>query len=305
MDSAIPLQDDVAVALQRGGSVRLGPGSRATARLTSAGETAFSLGGGAFDIEAHGDQRQRVRLQAGPYEIVSRSAAFEAHWDPHTRVLSLAVRQGTLRVDSGRTAQSQQLGSGDAVTLSDREGRPGSGPTAPSIEPELTPPANSPVERPRLRTPPSAWRGLASRGKHAEAVAAARQEGLATILRSAEADDLLTLARSARYAREGKQAVRIFTSVRRRFPKSDASARAAYGLGRVAFDLQRDFDAAARWFQAYLDERPRGALVREALGRLVESDVRRGAAAAAKSHGSRYLDRYPDGPHADVARQAQ
>ncbi|MEM6990791.1 MAG: tetratricopeptide repeat protein, partial [Myxococcota bacterium] len=93
-------------------------------------------------------------------------------------------------------------------------------------------------------------------------------------------------------------------SVRKRFPRTNAAAKAAYALGRIAFDTQRKYGAAATWFQTYLDERPSGALKREALGRLIESHRRSGASGPAKQAAQRYLDRYPDGPHADIARQA-
>ena len=155
------------------------------------------------------------------------------------------------------------------------------------------------------RKPKSAsWRSLAKDGKHADAVAAAEAEGFGGILKSASAADLLDLARAARYSKSTKRAKQALTALRDRFPKSTQAPRAAYMLGRIAFDHERAYAVAAKWFAKYLDEQPGGALAREALGRLVESQRRSGAHAAAKKSGKRYLDRYPDGPHADIARKA-
>jgi len=92
-------------------------------------------------------------------------------------------------------------------------------------------------------------------------------------------------------------------TLRTRFPKSRAASMAAYTLGASAFDQRQAFADAANWFETYLREQPRGALAREALGRLMEARERAGQIEAARSAAQRYLDAYPTGPHEQLARR--
>jgi TolA-binding protein len=94
--------------------------------------------------------------------------------------------------------------------------------------------------------------------------------------------------------------VTALEALRRRHPKSNEAAVAAYTLGRIAGD--RDEHArAAEHFATYLRERPRGSLAREALGRKLEAEAAAGQNARADATARTYLDRHPDGPHADLA----
>jgi hypothetical protein len=88
-------------------------------------------------------------------------------------------------------------------------------------------------------------------------------------------------------------------SVRRRFAGSHQAALAAYELGRTTPALE-----AAGWFEAYLAEQPSGSLAREASGRLLEAESLAHNEAATREVAKRYLARYPDGPHAALARRA-
>jgi outer membrane protein assembly factor BamD (BamD/ComL family) len=69
----------------------------------------------------------------------------------------------------------------------------------------------------------------------------------------------------------------------------------------MAFD-GGSFGEALVWFKIYMDERPGGALSREAEGRIVEALQRSGNRLGAREAAKRYLARYPDGPHAELAR---
>jgi hypothetical protein len=50
-------------------------------------------------------------------------------------------------------------------------------------------------------------------------------------------------------------------------------------------------------------EQPSGALAREASGRLLEACIAAGDGAGARDAATRYLARYPSGPHAALARR--
>ena len=73
---------------------------------------------------------------------------------------------------------------------------------------------------------------------------------------------------------------------------------AAYLLGRNAPPA-----GAVKWFSAYLAEQPNGALAIEASGRLIEANEAAGDVKAARNAAKHYLLRYPDGPHAQLAKR--
>jgi len=52
-----------------------------------------------------------------------------------------------------------------------------------------------------------------------------------------------------------------------------------------------------------LRERPGGPLAREALGRLLELRHAAGESAQTREVANRYLERYPNGPHASLAQR--
>ena len=91
-------------------------------------------------------------------------------------------------------------------------------------------------------------------------------------------------------------------SLRQRYPNDSRRAAAAFMLGKVAFDQRRAFAQAATWFSTAIREQPGGSLSREASGRLIEALRAAGDSAAAERAAREYLARYPQGPHAPLAR---
>jgi hypothetical protein len=85
--------------------------------------------------------------------------------------------------------------------------------------------------------------------------------------------------------------------------KLPGGGRSAYGLGLTAFDQERDFTGAARWFETYLAEQSEGDLRREAAGRAMEAWQRAGARDKARVAALGYLQQYPNGTQAPLARQ--
>lgn len=147
------------------------------------------------------------------------------------------------------------------------------------------------------------WEELARARKYVEALAAAREAGLERLCESLPASGLARLADVARYARDADAATGTLDCLRGRFPGTPAAAEAAFTYGRVVADVRGNAVAATAWFETYLREAPDGALVREALGRLLEMYDRLGNAAAARRTAMRYLERFPDGAHAALARR--
>jgi hypothetical protein len=150
---------------------------------------------------------------------------------------------------------------------------------------------------------PPRWQTLADAGKYQQALELVETAGFARVCDRLSAGDLLRLADVARYAGHAARSREALKSLRRRFVGSEESSAAAFTLGRLAFDKQRQFAAAARWFTLYLDERPRGPLRREAMGRLVEAYHRASTPDEARRAARAYLAEFPSGAHATYARR--
>jgi hypothetical protein len=180
--------------------------------------------------------------------------------------------------------------------------------TSPEPPPEPAAEAQLPRERPaesgvRKGAPPdprhgSKWQTLERAGRFADALREAERYGLDDIYAKGSAQDLLSLARAARFVGRRDVSSGALFGCRKRFPGTTEAAAAAYLLGRNAPPEQ-----AVKWFSAYLSEEPGGTWAREASGRLIEAHQANGDTRAARDAAKRYLARYPDGPHADFAKK--
>jgi hypothetical protein len=147
---------------------------------------------------------------------------------------------------------------------------------------------------------PPGWEALAREGRYAEALAAADSAGWDALLERATAGELILLGDTARLGSRPDRASQVYLRARQRYPGTEAAAASAFRLGRQAADATPD--AAARWFQTYVAERPDGRYAQEALGRLVEAHLARGDREEARAAARSYLERFPAGPHARLAR---
>jgi transmembrane sensor len=176
------------------------------------------------------------------------------------------------------------------------------GPTAPHPAMTIASAEALPIEpAASAEAPRSTWRELARAGDNKAALAAAEAEDWGALCNSLSAADLLELGTIARLAGRSGRAIEAYSAVRRRFSGGDAAATAAFHLGQLAFDGAHAYADAHRWFTAYLAERPGGALAGEALGRTMEAEQRLGDLPAARETARRYLARYPNGAHENLA----
>jgi len=155
---------------------------------------------------------------------------------------------------------------------------------------------------PGLGSLPEACRALFEQGRYAEVLAFARQAGFEHWLQDLDLPDLWRLGEAARYAKQAREAQQVLQVVRQRFSASWRARVAAFLLGRLAMEQGSDPATAVAWLKTYLKEEPDGSLAQEALGRLFSAQERLGQKAEAQATARAYLQRYPNGLFAALAR---
>jgi len=266
------------------------------------------------------------RVDLGPFVVQVTGTRFDVEWDPDTQHFSLTMHEGKVIVSgcaigtrtfvagemlrvSCQDQQFQITSSGKASGV-DRAAETNlldKGFVAPAADSAMA--SDSGVSRAGKSEPKASpqggarWRALAEAGHFREAFALADAAGFAEECRRASAGDLMLLGNAARLAGETSKARQAYTLLRKRFVSDRMAAVAAFNMARVEFELAADYPAAATWFRVYLREEPRGALAREAHGRLLEALQRSGDAAGARRAAEEYLSQYPAGPHAEFAKR--
>jgi TolA-binding protein len=151
--------------------------------------------------------------------------------------------------------------------------------------------------------PGDAWSSLIARGEFDAVVKDAEARGLDVTLAQASAAELTSLADAARYSRRYDVARQALQRVRERFPDTSRGSEAAFFLGRLAETgpTSTSAKAALTWYEIYLRESALGPYAAEALGREIAlfSGTDRARAQTTAQH---YLERFPHGAQADLAR---
>jgi hypothetical protein len=270
-------------------------------------------------------------VHVGPFDVHVKGTRFDASWDPTHEAFTLQMHEGLVQV-SGPCLEVPRSASGAerlvlaTATSSAVEGspeRPSSNGAARELDPAppstSPPPAASATQEPPTaavtapdpaplappeRQPEPAWVVAATNGEHARAVQEAEASGdFDAVCASGDLRRVTLLANAARLAMRTARATQAYRAIRDRFRGTEAATVAAFHLGRFAFDDAADYRAARRWFDAYLDELPRGPLAQEALGRRMEAEERSFDRGAARASAGIYLATYPSGPHAEKARK--
>ena len=117
----------------------------------------------------------------------------------------------------------------------------------------------------------------------------------------ASLEDLEALADAARYARRIGIARTALLALRERFAASPPAREAAFLLGRLDENAGAAVEARG-WYESYLKEEPSGHYASQAQGRLLLL-LRERNPAQARAVAQQYLQRFPEGPYAGVARE--
>jgi transmembrane sensor len=272
-------------------------------------------------------------VTAGPFTIAVKGTRFDVDWSPERQSFRLDLREGAVRVTGPMLREGRLMKTGEKLLASLSEERieiedahhiktvifngneiatierPGDEDTSfekstniPPIEDNIASASPPSVKKSPL-SKSSKWRSLAASGKYEEAMASAKRFGVLDILKNESAATLMMLGDTARRTGEIEIAAKAYRAVRRRYAHTPHASGAAFSLGLMAFDNQRDYRSAAKWFDACTRSNPQGAFTREAAGRLMESLDRAGDPDGARAAARRYLARYPGGPHARLAEK--
>jgi transmembrane sensor len=313
---------DLPLTFSEGTELVMAPGSRG--RVEGLERT-----GASFLLE-RGEVRARVvhrpgtnwRFLAGPFEVHVTGTSLGVDWDPARERLAVRVDEGSVVVSGPNVGEPRssampsastvvRAGQVCVVDLPSRTTRispigqdvpvEAEAPVDAGVDGLAAPvvPVMAPPSTPRPPAPAAvSWLKLSEKGDYDGAYAAALSAGLASVLRASSSDELLRLAQVARLSGHRDTERQALVTCRRRFPGTERAAVAAYELGRSSSPSE-----ASSWFDTYLGEQPNGALAREAAGRLVESRAAAGDDRGAREAAARYLGRYPNGPHAPLARR--
>lgn len=302
---------ELPLTFSEGTELVMAPGSRGRVQDLDRTGASFLLERG--EVRAHVVHRTGTswRFLAGPFEVYVTGTALGVDWDPARERFAVHVDEGSVVVRGPNVDQPQVVRAGEqcVVDLPSRTTRISPiGQEAPAEADApvdagldgLAAPATAAPSLPAAArlVPPVSWIKLDEKGDYDGAYAAALSAGLASVLRASSSDELLRLAQVARLSGHRDTERQALVTCRRRFPGSERAAVAAYELGRSSSPSE-----ASSWFDTYLGEQPSGPLAREASGRLVEARASAGDDRGARDAAARYLARYPDGPHAPLARR--
>lgn len=308
---AAPAHAELPVDFSEGSQLTLSEAARARVIELDARGASVRLERGKLRANVTHAERTRWQFAAGPFHIEVVGTRFELGWEPSAGSFYLSLQEGSVRVKGPNLREGCTVSAGDDVNISlgggsargacvalAAEPKP-SGPEPPILQGPAPPPE---AEAPARKTVVPDWRELAARADYAAAWAAVEERGFDTLRTRASAADLMTLADLARFARQPEKAASALTQIRERFAGTMEAGHAAFLLGRVASDQLGAPERAAPWFATYLNERPDGDFAPEAMGRLLDCQERAGNSSAARDTAARYLELYPDGAYAAMAR---
>ena len=312
--------------------VSLAPNAKIAVLAMDSHGARVALASGDLEVSVERREGSSWRFDAGPFTAAVKGTTFHLGFEAARGRLALQIHEGVVEVRGPSQDRRLTLRAGESIELfatapaAERQapdavsgklamlGQPQPGLATPSGAPtaELLPlptPARPSLHRARTRggdsfaesQPGESWSSLIARGEFAAVVKDAEDRGLDVTLARASAAELTLLADAARYTRRYDVARQALLRVRERFPGSSRSSEAAFFLGRLAETGPTSAQAALTWYETYLRESAQGSYAGEALGReiaLFSRSNRVRARAAARQ----YLERFPRGAQADLAR---
>jgi len=320
-----------------GSSIRMQEGAQTRVAAVDERGARVLVDRGRIGVDVVHQAASRWTFEAGPFEVTVTGTRFEMSWEPATQAFELSMTEGAVVVSgcslagvgavAGQSVRAtcvrdhgelEFITPGASSAIVSRTPATGPeernivpvplavsaspGPAAPAqMDQELV---SSPQEAPAAAESAAlpTWQSLVAAGRYREAYELADRAGFDQECERAGASDLLALSEAALFSQRTDRTRAALLKLRARFPGSNHAATAAFRLGRLAFDTQGAYAEARQWFTTYLSEQPGGGFAREATGRLIEVEYRSGNLPSAKHLAERYLQSWPAGPHAPLAR---
>jgi hypothetical protein len=320
-----PPSEEIPLYFSDGSVVTLAPAARARVERTTANGAVLLVEAGQLSANVVHRSESDWRFLAGPYSVHVTGTAFVLAWQP-AGVLDIDMKSGVVVVtgpgiDSGVEVRDHRRFVAPNTRVS-------ADPNAPAVA--LLPSVTRGAEEPAIRVPaPSAqvakpaqesvriegdtrrsapstepnesWTSLVARGEYSRVLALANARGIDATLASGTLDDLGALADAARFSGDRSVAERSLSEVRSRFSGTPRAQSSAFLLGRIADDAG-DARSAVSWYERYLNEAPGGSLAADASGRRMLALRRLNESEKARRAALEYLERFPTGPHANIAR---
>jgi hypothetical protein len=296
-DAAAPLS----LKFDDGSGVELLPGARARVTESRVEKQVLSLETGSAKFNVVHRPNSRWEVKAGPYVVHVTGTSFALSWEGKSQELTLKMKEGAVIVTGPGLSEPRRVEGGEELRASasrdaSKDSVPVAPTTAPSSEPSVSEPSTS--EPPRSAVRDAGWSELVGRGDYRAVLQAAERRGMNEVLASGSMKDLRALADAARFQGEVALAQRVLSTLRTRFPGTEAAASATFLLGRQADDAN-DLRAALRYYDEYLAEG--GKLAAEASGRRMLVLSRLGRREESRRAAAEYLRRFPNGPYAKKA----
>jgi ferric-dicitrate binding protein FerR (iron transport regulator) len=312
-----PTAPSARLAFDDGSDVTLAPGSRGRVAATTATGAEVVLEQGRARVHVQHRDKTQWTVDAGPFAVRVTGTEFMLAWSADAGMLDVWMTAGRVVVTGPVIGESVALSGGQHIVAKLREGAVqidsaaapdlstgASNTPAPSADPAPEVPtvdvAPAPVPPGVLAAGPT-WPKLVAGGEYARVMKEATAEGVGHALAARPLPDLRALGDAARYVGAPDVARRAYATVRSRFPASGEARTAAFLLGRVAEEQDRDLVSALRWYDKYLAEAPGGAFAGDALGRKMVLVSKSQGRDAARPMAARYLARFPNGPYAAAA----
>ena len=313
-----------------GSAIDAAPGTRLRVDSTQNDGARVLLERGSANARIHHGKTSSWLFVAGPFEVHVVGTHFNLTWDPSKEEVDLTLDEGTVELKSplGQGPFVVRKGQKFRASLLTRSVRmdDANAIAASSVEPVQEPPAALAQESasdPRVATgdesavssnPNStgnalkasgarhdSWQSLVSQGRFKSVVEAAESRGVDGCLSFCSLGDVRALADAARYTGRSDLAERSLLAIRQRAAAGSQRSAAAFLLGRSS--ESRGQGSASSWYDTYLSESPNGEFAADALAGKMRITVRTQGTAAARPLAMQYLQRYPNGAHADSARK--
>lgn len=311
-ETLLTFSDGSRVVFARGARGRVADRTSRGARIV--------LSSGVVDLDVVHRDVTEWSVEAGPHVVRVTGTSFRVRFDPERGHFEVRMRDGRvivagpgapegLPVVRGQALVAERAGGyriADAATLTEDDTR--SSLDAPATSARAAPSASSPSSESSPSNESSAdepakvgWSARVSRGEYQAVVDEANARGLDSVASTAPLADLIALADAARYTKSSAVARRALEAQRKRFADTTAGRTATFLLGRIAEDSDGSPARALELYDAYLATG--GAFASEALGRKMMILSRTKGAAAAAPIARAYLEAYPKGAYASIARE--